>query len=186
MKKWMKGLRWTVGLLGTLFFATVLVYGMPRAKKVMVTGTDVKRVDREKAQPGQSQTRDVRFIYTADIDGGKARAFRNEDNALYFKWSSGDLAAQAMSLAQEDAATAAGQPRTDVVLAKYYGLRVPLLDTYPNLLSLKKVPADYVYIPIFNIVFLVVLLALVLWAGLKIRKVFKKAGEKARELTRHE
>lgn len=181
----MKTLRWVLFVIGTLFFASLLAYGMPRAEKVRVTGTDVKRVDRENRQPGESQTRDVRFIYTADLDDGKARAFRNEDAALYFKFDSGDLAAEAMSMAQDEA-TADGNFKEDAVLAKYYGWRVPMFSMYPNLLSLKKVPADYVYIPIFNIVFLIVLLSLVLWAGFKIRKLFKAAGEKAKELTRRD
>lgn len=182
MKKWLRNLRWVLFVLGTLLFAAALSYGMPRAEKVRVTGTDVKRVDRDHPEPGQSQTRDVRFIYTADLDDGKARAFRNEDSPLHLKFDSGDLAAEAMSMAQEEAAVA-GDLRSEVALARYYGWRIPVLSMYPNILSLKKVEVDYVYIPIFNIVFLVVLLALVLWAGFKIRKLFKAAGEKAKELT---
>ena len=102
MKKWLRNLRWVLLVLGTLLFAAALSYGMPRAEKVRVTGADVKRVDRDHPDPGQSQTRDVRFIYTADLDDGKARAFRNEDSPLYLKFDSGDLAAEAMSMVQED------------------------------------------------------------------------------------
>jgi hypothetical protein len=182
MKKWMRNLGVTLAVLIAALFASTLYYYMPRAAKVTITGTEVKRMDRKGAQPGQDHTRDVRFVYATDLSDGKALAFRNEDNGWYFKWDSGDIAAEAMSMAQTETADVADGEK-QVVLAKYYGARVSMFDIYPNLLSLKKVAADYVYIPVFNIIFLIVLLALFVWGGIKVRKLFHAAGAKAKEIT---
>ncbi|MEM9196119.1 MAG: DUF1523 family protein, partial [Myxococcota bacterium] len=163
-----------------LLFAGTLFYFMPRAAKVTITGTDVKREDKKGAQAGV--TRDVRFIYANNVSDGKARAFRNEDNPWYIKWDSGDIAAQATGMVQSETADLAKDEK-QVVLVKYYGLRIPVLSLYPNVLSLKVVPPDYVYFPVFNIVFLIVLLVLFIWGGIKVRKLFRAAGNKAREIT---
>ena len=88
-----------------------------------------------------------------------------------------------MSLTQSGTANLADDAKNTAVLVKYYGARFPMLDLYPNILSLKKVPADYVYVPIFNIIFLIVLLALFIWSGIKVRKFLHVAGEKAKEIT---
>ncbi len=173
----MKKLGTALALLVTILFAGTLFYFMPRAAKVTITGTDVKRLDVEIRKPDESKTRDVRYIYAADIEGGKARAFRNEDNAWYFKFDSGDLAAQAMSMAQQETADIA-EGQKDVVLIKYYGVRIPILHMYPNLISMKKVAADYVHIPIFNILFLLALLLGFLWLGNKLRKLFGRGNSK--------
>jgi len=182
MKSWMKKLGVVLAVLAAVLFASALYYYMPRATKVTITGSDVKRMDRKGANPGQDKTRDVRFVYATEVDGGKALAFRNEDNGWYFKWDSGDVAAEAMSMAQAETAEIADDVK-DVVLVKYYGARFPMLHLYPNILSLKRVASDYVYIPVFNIIFLIVLLALFIWGGIKLRKLFRAAGEKAKEIT---
>lgn len=180
MKKFMRRLGVSLAVLIALLFAGTLFYFMPRASKVTITGTDVKREDKTGAKAGV--TRDVRFIYANNVSDGKARAFRNEDNPWYFKWDSGDIAAQATGMVQQETADLA-QDEKQVVLVKYYGLRIPLLSLYPNVLSLKDVAPDYVYIPIFNIIFLIVLLVVFIWGGIKVRKIFRAAGDKAREIT---
>ncbi len=182
MKSWMRKLGVAVAVLIAALFASTLYYYMPRATKVTITGTDVKRMDRKGAKPGQDQTRDVQRVFATDLGDGRALVFRNEDNGWYFKWDSGDIAAEAMSMAQPETADVADGEK-QVVLAKYYGARVPMFDIYPNLLSLKKVAGDYVYIPVFNIIFLIVLLALFIWGGIKVRKLFHAAGAKAKEIT---
>ncbi|MGB5811889.1 MAG: DUF1523 family protein [Polyangiales bacterium] len=183
MKKWTHKLGVAVAILIALLFGSTLYYYMPRASKVYITGTDVKRQDKKGANAGQ--TRDVRFVYANNVSDGKARAFRNEDNPWYFKFDSGDIAAEATGMVQTETADLAKNER-QVVLAKYYGTRIPILSLYPNVLSLKAVAADYVHIPIFNIVFLIVLLAVFLWAGVKVRRLFRAAGTKARKLTGRE
>jgi len=182
MKKWMKRLSVALALVFTVLFAASLYYFMPRATKVTISGTDVKRMDRKGAEPGQDRTRDVRFVYATEVEGGKALALRNEDNGWYFKWDSGDIAAQAMSLAQGESAEPS-EGEKGVVLVKYYGVRIPVLDLYPNILSMEKVANDYVHIPYGNIIFLVVLLALFIWGGVKLRRFLRAAGAKAKEIT---
>lgn len=174
MKKWMRNLGIALAVLFTLSFATSLYYYMPRAVKAKITGTEVKRMDQKAGDPATAKTRDVRFVYATSVESGKPLAFRNEDNGWYFKFNSGDIAAQASSVVQED--------KDAIVLVKYYGERVPIMDLYPNILSMKKVEADYVYIPIVNIIVLILLLAFVIWGGVKVRKLFRAAKDKTQKL----
>ena len=57
-------------------------------------------------------------------------------------------------------------------------MRIAVLDSYPNVLSLKEVESDYVYVPWVNMVVLVLLLILFIWAGVKVRHVFGAAKAK--------
>lgn len=156
-------------LLVTLLFAGTVFYFMPRAAKVRVTDTEVARMDR-KGDPGTDKTRDVRFIYATEVDTGKARVFRNEDFVWYLKFDSGDVAAEASKLATN--------ATEEVALVKYYGVRIPILSAYPNVLSLEEVPADYVYVPWVNMVVLILLLFGFLWTGVKVRRFFRAAKTK--------
>jgi hypothetical protein len=153
-----------------LLFGGTLYYFMPRAQMVYVTGTDVKRMDRKDTATGQEKTRDVRFVYATAVGSQKALVFRNEDNGWYFKFDSGDIAAEASKLAKSEV--------QETALIRYYGLRIPVLDSYPNVLSLKEVPSDYVYVPWVNMIILVVLLIVFLWAGIKVRRLYRKAKDK--------
>lgn len=166
----MRKLGVALALLVTLLFAGTLYYFMPRAAMARITGTDVKRMDKTDMAGGDDRTRDVRFIYATELDSGKARVFRNEDNAWYFKFDSGDIAAEASKLG--------GNEVDEIALVKYYGVRISILDSYPNVLSLKEVEADYVYIPWVNMVVLLLLLFVVIWAGVKIRHLFSSAKTK--------
>ena len=183
MKLWMRRIGVAMAVLVAAAVAWSLFYFMPRATKVTISGTDVKRVERRNPQPGEDTTRDVRFVYATEVGTGKALAFRNEDNGWYFKWDSGDIAAKAMSLAQSETASKADRAGGTIVLVKYYGVRVPFVSAYPNIISLKRVPADYVYIPVIPILILIGLLILFLWGGIKIRKLLRSPGKKAREIT---
>lgn len=153
-----------------LLFGGTLYYFMPRAKMVYVTGTDVKRMDRTDTATGGEKTRDVRFVYATEVDSQKALVFRNEDNGWYFKFDSGDIAAEANKLAKSEA--------QETALIRYYGLRIPVFDSYPNVLSLKEVPSDYVYVPWVNMIILVVLLIVFLWVGVKVRRLYRRAKDK--------
>jgi len=154
----------------TLLFAGTLYYFMPRATKVQITGTDVKRMDTKDPATGKHRSRDVRFIYATDLQSQEARVFRNEDNGWYFKFDSGDIVAEASKLAQNDV--------DETALLKYYGVRIAILDSYPNVLSLKEVAADYVYVPWVNMIVLLVLLILFIWGGVKVRHLFSSAKAK--------
>lgn len=166
-----------LALLVTLLFAGTIYYFMPRATKVLVTGTEVKRMDRKDAAGSGGTTRDVRFVYATELDSKESRVFRNEDNAWYFKWDSGDIAAEASKLASStvDAAEAKTE---QVALLKYYGVRITILDSYPNILSLKEVDKDYVYVPWVNMIVLLVLLFAFLVLGVKIRRLFRRTKER--------
>jgi hypothetical protein len=167
----------TLAVLVTLLFAGTLYYFMPRATKVLVTGTDVKRMDSKDAAGGKDKTRDVRFVYATELDTKKARVFRNEDNGWYFKFDSGDIAAEASKLASGGGAETTAKSER-VALLKYYGLRVAILDSYPNVLSLKEVEKDYVYVPWVNMIVLLVLLFAFLFLGFRIRRIFRKTKDK--------
>jgi hypothetical protein len=166
----MRKLGVALAVLVTLLFAGTLYYFMPRATKVLITGTEVKRMDQKDPATGDHKSRDVRFIYATDLETKKALVFRNEDNGWYFKFDSGDIAAEASKLAKNDV--------EETALLKYYGLRIAVLDSYPNALSLKEVESDYVYVPWVNMVVLVLLLFFFVWAGVKARRLFQKAKDK--------
>lgn len=152
-----------------LLVAFNLYYFMPRATKAVITGIDVKRMDRT-SKESAGTTRDVRFIYAKDFETDKALAFRNEDNAWYLKFDAGDVAAEASKLASNNV--------DEVALVKYYGVRIKILDSYPNILSIREVDPDYVYVPWVNMVILVVLLVLFIWASIKVRSLFRTAKDK--------
>ncbi|MCP5363998.1 MAG: DUF1523 family protein [Hyphomicrobiales bacterium] len=140
---------------------------LPSTALVRITGIDVKRLDTGKETPsGQAVTRDVRFIYARDIHSGKDYAFRNEDTGwgwpIYFKFNSGTLAARASNIKETEGESA--------VLMRYYGWRLPLFDMYPNVVNLKVVPSNYTHVPIFNIVFIIVVLALIGYLTYRIRR----------------
>jgi len=166
----MRKLGVALAVLVTLLFAGTLYYFMPRATKVLVTGTEVKRMDQKDPATGDHKSRDVRFIYATDLETKKALVFRNEDNGWYFKFDSGDIAAEASKLAKNEV--------EETALLKYYGLRIAIFDSYPNALSLKEVESDYVYVPWVNMVVLVLLLFFFVWAGVKARRLFEKAKDK--------
>ena len=159
-----------LAVLVALLFAGTLYYFMPRATKVLITGTEVKRMDTKDPATGEHRSRDVRFIYATERESKDALVFRNEDNGWYFKFDSGDIAAEASKLAKNEV--------EETALLKYYGLRIAILDSYPNVLSLKEVEADYVYVPWVNMVVLLLLLFVFIWAGVKVRHLF--AGAKAK------
>jgi hypothetical protein len=127
-----------------------LHYNLPRTDVVQITGTDVKRLDRELAN--SAATRDVRFI-SAQASDGKIRVFRNEDTGWgwppYFKFDSATLTAKAHTYASE-----AGKPWIRV---RYYGWRINMFSIFPNAVGLKVVDRDYTHLPIFNIVTLLAL-----------------------------
>jgi hypothetical protein len=159
-----------IAVLIALIVAFNIYYFMPRTTMASITGTDVKRMDRKEMSTGDERTRDVRFVYATEIDTGKAVVFRNEDNGWYFKFDAGDIAAEASKLAKNDV--------DEVALIKYYGVRIAVFDSYPNVLSIKQVERDYVYVPWVNMIVLVLLLIVFIWGGVKVRKVFRSAKAK--------
>jgi len=140
---------------------------LPSTVLVRITGIDVKRLDTGKeTQSGQALTRDVRFIYARDIHSGKDYAFRNEDTGWgwppYFKFNSGTLAARASNIKETEG--------DSVILIRYYGWRIPIFDMYPNAVSVRVVSSDYSHVPVFNIIFIIVVLALIGYLTYRIRR----------------
>ena len=167
-----------LGLLAVfiLLYALTASYYLPRTELVHVTGTEIKRLDRDQ-QDGSTVTTDVRYVMTKRIDDGSAMVFRNEDTGWgwppYFKFDSGDLAGEAMNIAKTSGDA--------TVLVRYYGWRTNLFSWYPNIVSVQVVEPDYDGVPIFNITFIVlsiIVFALLGWYVRKLsRRVFKKKQE---------
>jgi len=136
--------------IATVVVGAFLHYNLPRTEVVQVTGTDVKRLDREVAD--SAATRDVRFL-SAQTRDGKIRVFRNEDTGWgwppYFKFDSATLTAEAQTFASET--------EKPWVRIRYYGWRMNMLSLFPNAVSLKVVDRGYTHIPVFNIVILLLL-----------------------------
>ncbi len=151
-----------IALLAVLLLG-FLHYNLPRTDVVQITGTDVKRIDRKDPTVG-TRSRDVRYLSTVTRDG-KVRIFRNEDTGWawppYLKFNSADLAGHAQLMIQD--------PEKPWVRVRYYGWRINVFTLFPNAVSLKIVDRDYTHIPIFNIVFLTLLVGagVVLWLGIR-------------------
>ena len=145
--RWLKrlGLGGSVGL--ALAYVVFCAYSLPSHIKVHVTGTEVTRKNAE-SRDGQTRPYDVRYVMAEDLDGGP-HMFRNQDTGWgwppFFKFDSGDIAAQANNYAIDH--------REEVVLITYYGFRIRMLSAFPNIISMRAVPADYQPIPWFTIFF---------------------------------
>jgi len=141
MLRWLKRLGVGGGVVVGLTYILFCAYSLPSHTKVHVTGTEVTRRDVE-GRSGTTLTRDVRYVMAEDLDG-EARMYRNQDTGWgwppYFKFDSGTLAAQATNYSVD------GQE--EVVLVKSYGFRIQMLSAFPNILSMRTVPPDYVAVP---------------------------------------
>ena len=171
------------GLVLILIVALFFHYNLPRTAVVQISGTDTKRVDKikevqdeEDKANGQVKsvphTKDVRYI-NAVSSKGKPMVFKNHDTGWgwppYFKFDSANLTAKAQAFATDQ--------NKPWVLVKYYGWRLTVFSTFPNALSLKQVDQDYTHIPVFNIVFFVLVFALIFYT----RRQFKKLVAKIRD-----
>jgi hypothetical protein len=153
--------------------AIFLNYFLPSRDVVRIVGTEVKRIDVDKGAPfwdradigtNAEATRDVRFI-NAEFPNGKTRVYRNEDTGWgfppYFKFDSGDVTAQAQSLAKTD---------DQWVAVRHYGWRIKLFSIFPNATSIKRVSGPDVFlIPWFNIVLIILLLGIwfTIWRAIR-------------------
>ena len=175
-----KKVKFGIGIALVLLLALFFHYNLPRTVVVQISGTDVKRIDKknssDKNQSNNNtsakaarQTSDVRFINSMSRSG-KTIVFRNEDTGWgwppYLKFDSADLTAEAQAFAADQA--------KPWVLVKYYGWRIKVFSMFPNAVNLKVVDRDYSHFPLFNIVFFVLLITVVLIAKSKIKKVFER------------
>ena len=174
----------SLGVVIALIIALFLHYNLPRTAVVQVSGTDIKREDRAaKVSESQTQadalktlekaTHDVRFINTVSRDG-KTMVFRNEDTGWgwppYFKFNSADLTAKAQYFAND--------PSEQWVLVKYYGWRLPVFSLFPNALYLKLVSKNYSHFPLFNLVFIIILITFLIFLRFKMKKLILRFRHK--------
>lgn len=155
--------------------AAFLWFYLPSREVVRITGVSVKYMDSTgwfdsevSSSAVAVDSRDVRFINAVRPDND-IRIFRNENTdwgfPWYFKFDAGELEGQA----QKYALAPADQPAWVVVT--HYGVRFTLLAMYPNAISMRPAEGpDELLIPWFNIAFLLVLGALVLWVYWRIRR----------------
>jgi hypothetical protein len=163
-------MRWILKVLLALLVLAVFHYNLPQRDIVRITGTEILRKDLSgwtgmfyaAAQSGEAQTqnRDLRLINTVRANG-KVSVYRNEDTGFnwppYLKFDSSNLQAEA-----EDAVSSKEAPEWYIL--RHYGWRNTFWSIYPNAVSLTPVAGpDVRLIPRFNIVFLVLLAALI-WA----------------------
>jgi hypothetical protein len=153
-------------------FGSCAAYYLPATEKVHLSGTEIKRQDAKDGTP----MHDVRYIQATKLDG-ETLVFRNEDTRWgfppYFKFTSADMASEAQAIAKS-------QPEA-IVLVTYYGIRSRMLDLYPNAVGLRIVAANHVSVPIFNIVFSLVLVGLVIVIWLFLRRLVAKGQQRWRD-----
>jgi amino acid transporter len=152
---------WLILLFALAGVCSCAAFFLPSTEKVRLAGTEIKRLDAKDGTP----LHDVRYIQAQKIDGSSL-VFRNEDTRwgfpFYFKFDSADLAGEAQNIVKS-------QPEA-VILVTYYGFRSQVLDLYPNIVSLKAVDSAYVHVPIFNIVFCLVVFGLIIFVFVKMRR----------------
>jgi len=133
-----------------------VTYYLPSTVVVQLSGTEVKRSELGQDDAVVQPIRDVRYVLAQDPKTHETMVFRNEDTRWswppYFKFNSSDLSGKAMDIARS-------KPDATVAVT-YYGTRSSVLDVYPNLVALEVVPADYVHIPVFNIVFVLAIVTM--------------------------
>jgi hypothetical protein len=174
----MRVVKWVVGLLVLLLVGTFLHYVLPKHAVVYITSTENRIVSPDEYRGfrslGENSTTtatgqvgaDVFFINTTKRDGG-VLVFRNEDTGFgfpwYFKFDSANVQAEA-----QDAVSTRDNPRWMIV--RYYGWRIPFMSMFPNAVSMSLAESRNVrIIPWFNILLLVLLIAVVwaIWARVR-------------------
>ncbi len=102
--RWLKRLGLVDAAIMALAYILFCAYSLPSQIKVHVTGTEVTRRNAE-ARDGQVRPYDVRYVMAEGLDGGP-HMFRNQDTGWgwppFFKFDSGDIAAQANNYAVDD------------------------------------------------------------------------------------
>jgi hypothetical protein len=167
----MRWIKWTAIALVVAAVGGFLHWSLPSYDVVRIVGTDVKRLDVEVTEGGETRTRseDMRLINAIAPDGSP-RVFRNQDTGWgwppYFKFDSGNLSAKA-----EDSVSTEKDPEWFVVT--HYGWRVTFLSQYPNAVSLRPAEGpDETIVPWVNIVILAVLAALFLFVRRRVLSLF--------------
>jgi len=181
--KTIKKIKIGIGIVLIVVIALFFHYNLPRTAIVQIAGTDIKRVDNPKEIKVEQtktdeqikiepHTKDVRFINSVSRKD-KPMVFINQDTGWgwppYFKFNSADLTAEAQAFVADQS--------KPWVLVKYYGWRFTLFSMFPNVLNLKQVDRNYTHIPLFNIIFIILVFVLIF----VIRINFKKFVNRVRD-----
>jgi hypothetical protein len=149
-------------------------YVLPHHAVLRIVGTEIKRVGLEGAS-AKGVTRDVYYIYAEDLESKKPRVFRNEDTGWgfpwYFKFNSADLQAIAHSIAGE----------RGTAIFTYYGWRIQLFSSMPNVIKIARADPGTSVFPWFNVIFLTILLGGTGWLALWIRGLLRRRAPKPEE-----
>ncbi|TFL17296.1 DUF1523 family protein [Jannaschia formosa] len=173
-------------LIVALIVGGFLHYNLPDRDIVRITGTEVIRVDTSGwnapfySGPDlgneANASRDVRFINAVD-ENRRPRVYRNQDTGFwppYFKFDSGNLQAEANDYDSD--------LTPEWVAVRHYGWRLEWLSIYPNAVSIRPVAGPEVtLIPWFNIVFLLVVLALVWAIAVRVMRLRRRLAADASE-----
>tara|TARA_R110002110_G_scaffold25867_9_gene95623 strand:- start:930 stop:1583 length:654 start_codon:yes stop_codon:yes gene_type:complete len=179
----MRYVKWTFLTLVALTLFSFFQYTLPQHDVVRIVGTYQERQDLTDwtrifwATPDNQSTsltnRDVQFIQTVRPNGD-SMVYRNEDTGWswppYFKFDTANLQTEA-----DDLKSTAEAPKW--VSVTHYGWRNLLLSSFPNAIAITPVAGPDVSIfPWFNVIFLVVLAALLLllwrmWAQFRERTI---------------
>lgn len=135
-----------------------LHYYLPQVDIVSVVDAENKRFDSFETSADRKITLDIYRIHTETLDGWPS-VYRNEDVILVAKIDAADLQTQMQSWAADKS----------VVAIPHYGWLILLLSMFPNTLSAWPVEEDCRHIPVFSIVFLMLLASGVSWTGWKLR-----------------
>jgi hypothetical protein len=169
----MSYVKWTIRILLLLIAAAFLHYTLPQRDIVRVVNTYEERQDFSdlgftrlfwKNTTGSDAaivSRDVLFIQTIRANG-RPMVYRNQDTGWgwppYFKFNTANLQTEAADLI-----SSSDIPRWAAIT--HYGWRNELLSIFPNAVSIRPVAGpDVRLIPWINIVVLLVLAGLILWA----------------------
>jgi len=173
-----------IGIVLIVVIALFFHYNLPRTAVVQISGTDIKRVDKPKdikvvenetdeQKKIEALTKDVRFINSVSRKD-KPMVFLNQDTGWgwppYFKFDSADLTAEAQAFATDQS--------KPWVLVKYYGWRFTLFSMFPNVLDLKQVDRNYTHIPLFNIVFIILVCVLIFVIRIKFKKLVTRIRDR--------
>ncbi len=176
----MRYVKWTFwGLLAALALA-IAHYTLPQRDIVRIVSTYEERQDfganslfwsGPSSGSASLANRDVLFIQTIKANG-KVMVYRNEDTGWgwppYFKFSTANLQTEAA-----DAVSTRDAP--EWVAMTHYGWRSELISIFPNAVSVRPVTApDVTLIPWFNIVFLILLVALARTIQVRIRRWWRR------------
>ena len=163
-----------LGIALSLAVAGFLHFSLPSRDIVRIVGTDVVREDVRRTDAAGNAvvlTRDVRYIYAKRPNGGDS-VYRNEDTGWgwppYFKFDTADLQARAA-----DMVSTKDDPQWAVI--RHYGWRNQWLSIFPNATSIKPIDdPETTLIPWFNIVFLILLAAVLRTIQVRVRRLWQR------------